>query len=56
MYIVGKIDEKKFYFVVCNTGDGVSFHPSTRADYPKEKRRCVAGQVTGRVHCTLSKP
>ena len=41
MYIVGRIDKSNFFFAVCNTGEGAKYHPSTSADYPKEKRRCV---------------
>ena len=38
VYIVEKEESGKYAFVVCNTGRGTEFHPSSNANYPKEKK------------------
>ncbi len=39
MHVAERTANNTFHFVVCNTGQGVNYHPAIGRDYPKEKRK-----------------
>ncbi len=41
LMFVAERGESSFALAICNTGDGVNYHPKIQGDYPKTKHRCA---------------
>ena len=41
MFVAEREEDGSFALAICNTGQGVNYHPKIQGDYPKTKHRCA---------------